>query len=224
METARAHTSTAEAGTSAQREYERRATKREAEVRRRHPKIGGFLLAIREEPQSTTSWAKGARGERVVGERLDALSEDGVIALHDRRKPRSKGNIDHIAITPTGIHVIDAKQYKGRLERRDVGGWLRSDERLYVGGRDRTPLTGGVIGQAAAVREALNGGFGDVPIWSILCFVHCDVGVLTRPFLVNGVRVTWPRALQKSLVEPGVVNAVTRAQLAEALDRRLTPA
>src|SRR5690349_15299051 len=33
-------------GASARREYERRKTKREDDVRRRHPKLGGLILAL----------------------------------------------------------------------------------------------------------------------------------------------------------------------------------
>jgi predicted RNA-binding Zn-ribbon protein involved in translation (DUF1610 family) len=41
------------AGASAQREYERRKSKREQRVRTAHPRIGGFLLAVTDDPQST---------------------------------------------------------------------------------------------------------------------------------------------------------------------------
>jgi len=63
------------AGASARREYERRAAKRENDVRARHPKIGGFLLAMTEEPQSTRAWALGAVGEERLGVRLDQLRD-----------------------------------------------------------------------------------------------------------------------------------------------------
>ena len=43
------------AGSSARREYERRAAKREARVREAHPRLGGSLLAISDEPQSTAA-------------------------------------------------------------------------------------------------------------------------------------------------------------------------
>jgi hypothetical protein len=34
--------------------------------------------------------------------------------LHDRRIPGTQANIDHIAITSTGIYVIDAKRHVGK--------------------------------------------------------------------------------------------------------------
>jgi hypothetical protein len=33
--------------------------------------------------------------------------------LHDRQKPRNRGNIDHTAVTSTGVSVIDTKVRPG---------------------------------------------------------------------------------------------------------------
>ncbi|HSU74990.1 MAG TPA: NERD domain-containing protein, partial [Terrabacter sp.] len=50
------------AGGSARREYERRRDARDQRVRERFPRIGGFLLAVTDEPQSTRAWDTGAEG------------------------------------------------------------------------------------------------------------------------------------------------------------------
>ncbi len=55
------------AGQSARREHERRRTKREDAVRSAHPRLGRLMLAVTEEPQSTTAWARGAVGEEKLG-------------------------------------------------------------------------------------------------------------------------------------------------------------
>ena len=65
------------AGGSARREYERRAARREAEVRGAHPRIGGLILALTDEPQSTRAWGVGARGEEMLGKGLDSLAPRG---------------------------------------------------------------------------------------------------------------------------------------------------
>jgi hypothetical protein len=85
-----------------------------------HPHIGGLILALTDDPQATKNWAKGAEGERKLGAGLDGLSGAGVISLHDRLRPGTQANIDHLAVTPSGIWVIDAKRYKGQVEKRDV--------------------------------------------------------------------------------------------------------
>jgi hypothetical protein len=117
------------AGGSAQRKYDRLHDRREHRVRTAHPRIGGLLLALSNEPQSTTAWAVGAEGERRVGAWLDTLTSAGALVLHDRRVLRSKAKIDHLVVAPSGVWVIDSKHYDGRIECRDVGGWFRRDER-----------------------------------------------------------------------------------------------
>src|SRR3954469_22637975 len=65
------------AGGSAQAEYERRKARRERRVREAHPRIGGFLLAVTSEPQSTRAWASGAAGGRRGGGGVGGLSGGG---------------------------------------------------------------------------------------------------------------------------------------------------
>ena len=60
------------------------------------------------------------------------------VVLDDRKVPGTKVHIDHIVVAPSGVWVIDAKESDGRVERRDIGGWFKVDERLYVAGKDRT--------------------------------------------------------------------------------------
>ena len=42
-------------GESAQREFQRRKDTRESRVREKHPRLGGLILALSDEPQSTTA-------------------------------------------------------------------------------------------------------------------------------------------------------------------------
>lgn len=101
-------------GWSARREYERRQAKREERIRTKHPKLGGLILALSDDPQSTKAWDTGALGEERLGARLTELSNEHLRVLHDRRIPGTKANIDHLAVTPTGVYVIDAKRHRGR--------------------------------------------------------------------------------------------------------------
>jgi hypothetical protein len=103
------------AGGSAQREYERRVAQREARVRGMlGRRLGGVVLAITDEPQSTRAWATGARGEREFEAALADLAD--VVVLNDRRVPGTRGNIDHLVVGPAGLFVVDAKRYKGSLK------------------------------------------------------------------------------------------------------------
>lgn len=196
------------AGASARREYERRSAKREERVRAAHPRIGGFLLAISEEPQSTTAWAVGARGEALLGKGLDGLAPRGVHVLHDRRIPRTRANIDHIAVSSAGVFVIDAKRYKGRPTRQSVGGLFRPRVTLLmVGGRNQTKLVDGVHKQVALVRGALDAaGFADVPVRGMLCFIESSWPLIGGSFVIDGVDVLWPKKAAEHLLAPGTLD------------------
>lgn len=91
--------------------------KREERIRTKRPKLGGLILAITDDPQSTKAWDVGAVGEEMLGTRLTDYASDALLVLHDRRIPGSRANIDHLAVTPAGVFVIDAKKYKGRASR-----------------------------------------------------------------------------------------------------------
>jgi hypothetical protein len=59
---------------------------------------------------------------------------DGVIALHDRLIPGTRGNIDHIFVAPTGVWVVDSKAYQGKVVQREVGPLWWRDNELYIRG------------------------------------------------------------------------------------------
>jgi hypothetical protein len=206
-----------EAGGSAAREWRRRHELREQTVRSRYGKLSGVVLAMSDDPHSTAAWAYGANGERALGRLLDPLRDDGLAVLHDRRIPRSKANIDHLVVAPWGVFVVDAKNYKGRVERRDRGGFFSSDYRLHVGGRDKTALVAGMTKQAQAVRAALDGEDASVQICKVICFVDADWSLFARPIEMDGVHVLWPRALGKLIRTEG---AVSRDEIAR-IERKL---
>src|ERR1051325_9884838 len=119
------------AGGSARRELDRRRQLRESRIRKSHRHLGGLILAVTSEPQTTRAWAKGAAGEEQLGRLLDQLRGHDCFVLHDRRVPGSKANLDHLVVSPSGVFVVDSKHYTGRVQRRDCGGLLRSDVRLH---------------------------------------------------------------------------------------------
>src|SRR5690349_18849625 len=57
-------------GGSARREFKRRQRARQDRVRAKHPKLGGLILALSDDPQSTRAWDVGAAGEERLGGRL----------------------------------------------------------------------------------------------------------------------------------------------------------
>lgn len=188
-------------GASARREHERRQAKRETRIREKHPKLGGLILAMSDDPQSTTAWNTGALGEERLGQRLNELSSDTMRVLHDRRIPGTRANIDHIAVTPTGVYVIDAKKYKGRPSLKVEGGILRPRvEKLLVGTRDQTKLVDGVLKQVDVVRGIVG---DDIPVTGILCFIEADWPLIGGAFTTRGVEVLWPKQVYPRLTLAG---------------------
>ncbi|WP_246136339.1 nuclease-related domain-containing protein [Leekyejoonella antrihumi] len=209
-------------GASARREFERRKAKREGQIRAKHPRMGGLILAVSDERQSTKAWDRGAVGEEKLGSRLNELASETLRLLHDRRIPGGRANIDHLAVTPTGIYVIDAKKYRGRPHLRTEGGLVRPRvERLLVGSRDRTKLVDGVLKHVDVVRRVLG---DDLPVHGVLCFVDADWPMIGGAFTTRGVQALWPKKLYPKLQAAGPLAVDSLADIHWRLASALPPA
>lgn len=56
---------------------------------------------------------QGSEGERRLAAHLLRTVGDHAVLLHDRKVPRTRGNIDHLAVAASGVWVMDAKNYRG---------------------------------------------------------------------------------------------------------------
>lgn len=212
-----------QAGASAQAEFARRHDKREATIRSAHPRIGGLILALTDDPQSTRAWASGAVGERRFGAAMADLGQ-AVIALHDRRVPRSRANIDHIVVGPSGVFVVDAKRYNDASIniRRSGGLFSPVREQLMIGGRDKTKLAEAMEWQLRAVRTALSNSdeFADVPIVAALCFIDAQFP-LFGTLRISDVEIKGLRGVAKLVAREGPLDVAARERLARHLAERL---
>lgn len=177
--------------------------------------------------QSTFSWASGAKGERAVAARLARVSTKGVISLHDRKIPGSKANIDHIAVGPTGIFVIDSKVVSGKISTRATGPiFNRGPSKLFVGGRDKTRDIESMGRQVSVVKNALD----DIPwaagitITPMLALVGAEVGLFENPRTVQGVWVGWPKAMARAVSRPGPLSQDVVRQVVKIIAARLPEA
>ena len=160
--------------------------------------IGGAALALVGEPQSTRAWERGSIGEQKLAEAL--VGVQGVIVLHDRRVPKTRGNIDHIVISPAGVFVVDAKRYQGLIQIRDRGGLLSRDDRLFVGSRDCSNLADNMGWQTSAVSDALaSAGFelSALTVTPVLCFIDGEWPLLLPPESYKGVRLEGKKSIKK---------------------------
>src|SRR3954452_1644252 len=134
-----------DAGASA-REHAARLAEQEAELERR-------LRGVRQRRQA---WEAGVVGEERVASLLAQLPP-GWRVLHDRRKaPGSPANIDHIVIGPTGVHVLDAKNWSGRL-------WI-GNRGVVCGRTPRVDETESHLGLRQLVAGELARAGYDVPV------------------------------------------------------------
>jgi hypothetical protein len=80
----------------------------------------GWRLRFRPSEQAR-SWQRGAHGERGTARLLDRLTRDGYVIFHDLAVPGSDANVDHLVIGPTGLFVIDSKQWTGSVHQSADG-------------------------------------------------------------------------------------------------------
>lgn len=212
------------AGRSAHLEYERRHLARQARIKGRLGDVlGGVVLAVTSDPQSSRAWERGSIGEQKLAEALAGVPD--IKVLHDRRVPGTRGNIDHIVIAPAGVFVVDAKLYSGLINIRDVGGFFKTDKRLYVGSRDCSRLAENMSWQVQAVRQALVvGDIQPIPaITPVLCFVDGEWPLLFPPEEYNGVRLEGKKSIKKLIAGPRILEPTMLQQIHQAVAVRLPP-
>ncbi len=135
----------------------------------------GWGLRFRPSAEAT-AWRRGAAGERRTAGLLGQLERRGWAILHDLAVPGSRANIDHLAIGPSGVFVIDSKQYRGRLQLDPSG-------RLWHG---RYPL-------ASALRAL---SFEADQVAQILT----DPDVVVVPVMaVHGAQVPWGKVVMEGV-------------------------
>jgi hypothetical protein len=114
--------------------------------------------------RSAALWERGAEGEEAVAAALEQLPSESWTVFHDVKWPgRRYANVDHIVVGPSGVFVVDAKNWSGRVEVRD--------DVLRQNGRSRER-------DVAAAAEAGLAVAGLVPLVTpqlvhpVLCFVR----------------------------------------------------
>lgn len=143
---------------------------------------------------------RNRRGGRVHPERDGSAgcwtrSQD-VHVLHDVAMPGSRANIDHIAVTPSGVFTIETKSYTGKLEVRS----RRSE--LWIARWNRSVLLDQARRQSEVMGETLaRAGKPEVPVAPVLCFVEAELPLLFPPKQVNGVVICTRKSLSKRIIQ-----------------------
>jgi hypothetical protein len=169
-------------------------------------------------PDSTGSWATGAKGEVLTARALEQLKIEGFVILHDRRIPGSSANIDHIVIGPPGVAVVETKSFGGKV--RVKGG------EVYVGGYRKTSQT---VDEAKREALAVTVALADelerrgLKVRPILCVHRADLPFFTAS--PQGVSIVDGRGLVKTFrkAQRQLAPEDVRA-LAQLANDRLRPA
>ena len=118
----------------------------------------GWRLRFRPTSQAR-AWQRGAAGERHTARLLDRLNRDGYVSFHDLAMPHSPANLDHLVVGPSGVFVIDSKQWSGQVHQSSDGLIWHNHYRL-----DRTLTT--IRWQAETLGRLLG-----IPVAPLVC-VH----------------------------------------------------
>ena len=190
------------------------------------PLLGGFagilacveclvgIAAIVRLPPEALYWDKGARGERRTADAIEPLIERGFVVLYGKVMPDDRGDIDAIAIGPSGVWVIETKNIAGSVSI--------FNGRLLVGERDRQSMVEQVYREAFAVQQIV--GELLAPAHTMVAPVLCIHGARTPLFdhSVGGVRVVSGRGLAKLLGEgPAILDAAQVQKIADVADGKL---
>jgi hypothetical protein len=181
-----------EAGFGAEEQATRRA--RRVERLRQEQAAGdatgdAVAEALARAERDKRNWAAGAEGERRVAETLDTLGQYGWTALHDVHWPgRPLANLDHVAIGPGGVFIIDAKNWSGDVTLTD--GVLRQNRYR----RDRELEA---VADATAAVTALVSPKHRSAVGGMICLASQDQPVT---WTTTGVRVVGRLQLASHLV------------------------
>jgi len=157
--------------------------------------VAGVLLAWGD--RRLGNYLKGAKGEEWVAHELSFLSSEYTV-FNGLRLGGGKQNFDHIVVGPSGIYVVETKNWKGSVEFREG--------KLYAGGKEpsRPPLRQVKAATTELVAFLDDSGHGGFPVHSVLCFISTklpeEVMNVNGVVVCSGARLF--NVLQESFEEP----------------------
>ena len=155
------------------------------------PLLGKAIYLFMGKSKESRIWEKGAKGEIEVGKILEKIAnQNGYIVMHDRIIPGSKANLDHILITPKGVFLVDAKNYKGKIEVVNMArSFSKPNFQLRVGGRDQSKLVEQVKNQKLRMGDELRKRGISCEVVGVLAFVGGQWPLLNKPLIINDVYI-----------------------------------
>jgi len=163
------------------------------------------------------AWGVGAEGERKTQSLLEPLRDEGFVILQDRKVPGWGGNLDHVAIGPTGLWAIETKSLAGKVV-------IRGDV-LLIGGHRRDKIIEQVRQEATIVQVVLADSLTrlGLRVTPVICLHRGELPFFNKT--VRGVRLASGRQLVRLLREgEAPLSSDQVSALAREADRVLRPA
>jgi hypothetical protein len=171
-------------------------------------------------PVTDAALARTRRRAVTVASRLDGAPD--VLVLHDRGHSGRRATIDHIAIGPAGVYVVDLEDIgcrsvsvKGAPDHLVVG--TREEDHLLVALEARVDIVRAVLGKA---------GLADAPVVPVLCCVQAAPTLVEKHLRAGAdgeAHVVGPRGLVRLVSTPGDLDEVQRETLRALIDAALPP-
>lgn len=122
--------------------------------------VAMFVIVRMSPPGWIENWQDGAVGEQWTGQTLRGLETQGWRIFHDLTA--SYGNMDHVAVGPGGVFLLDSKRWMGSVTVEGDSAVVRRVEDPDLQWRFTSP--GHVKGLAREVSEAVRAAT-HVPVW-----------------------------------------------------------
>ncbi|QNJ57692.1 hypothetical protein SEA_KEANU_87 [Streptomyces phage Keanu] len=162
----------------------------------------GVTLAVWRwrKPSQWRSWLQGALAEWRTGRLLNQLRREGWGVLHDRRVPKSRANLDHVLVHPSGdfLVYVDTKAWHAKKAIVRVTGG-----RLMYGPWSQANKVETVSWEASKLRDALG-----LPTYAVIAV---DGGKVNGGSIIfNNVYVTEVASLVRTLdnIQPNLLPRV----------------
>ena len=164
--------------------------------------VAGILLAWGD--RRLGNFLKGAKGEEWVAHELSFLSAEYTV-FNGLGLGGGKQNFDHIVVGPSGVFVVETKNWKGSVEFRNG--------KLYAGGKEpsRPPLKQVKAATAELVDFLDDSNHSGIPVHPVLCFISTElpeeimnvngIVVCSGPRLINVLQETFDEPISETLRE-----------------------
>lgn len=118
--------------------------------------------------KDAANWRAGYTGEAMVANILENLSDEFHV-FHDVRHRDLAGNIDHLLVGPTGVFVLETKNWRGHVE-------YSPDKKLLCDGIDKTADLKALLQRVYSVHEKIKALSGlDIYVTGVMVFTRASV-------------------------------------------------